>query len=561
MRPLNGYRAKQCPRRVHNDYHPSRPKAADPDEAFQALLDGGAEFERKVNKAFSSAVPNAVVVPPYEDWNDTIAHTLRAMDADAPVVINGRLPSVNDRSGAPDVLLRVAPNKYLPVDIKWHLTTKPLLSDKKSIRVSTLANPTSHVSVPGYSVATTARRGDSLQLAHYTRMLQDLGYHPTAPGIALDDLLIGGIIGSDDFTDLLGAHFAITWYDLTAPTEQTYSKAGGKSGKKRSIMAVYDHEHIFRRQVALDASCGVTTVVPFHKDECKTCPFLAVCKSQVGKNDPSFAMKIGLLSDREWRYLYDNGGDTLEGLASLNADDLIEIFEGLAPGTTKPMVRLQNVIRRARMLRDEVLIEPKSGPDGAWPLPPTADVEIDFDIEWTEEGIYQWGLRIRHNQDEATAIYEPIVSFESPTPELENQLAVIFYNRLKEIVDGAETADKTVAIYHWSHPEISQTRKFFPELTELIAEHHVDLIKYVDEFFFSLHGNSIKKIAPAFGFAWDCDDAGGAMSIAKAKEAQAGCQEAAAWLLSYNGDDVKAQAVIRDGIAAEYARRQSRHAA
>ena len=84
----------------------------------------------------------------------------------------------------------------------------------------------------------------------------------------------------------------------------------------------------------------------------------------------------------------------------------------------------------------------------------------------------------------------------------------------------------------------------------------VDLEQVFKANFVSLHGSSIKKVAPHFGFTWRVDDPGGAISqtylskvhtstdpdeVAKAKQ----------WLLTYNEDDNTAMATIRDGMRTE----------
>jgi RNase_H superfamily len=84
----------------------------------------------------------------------------------------------------------------------------------------------------------------------------------------------------------------------------------------------------------------------------------------------------------------------------------------------------------------------------------------------------------------------------------------------------------------------------------------VDLEQVFKANYVSLHGSSIKKVAPLFGFTWRVNDPGGAISqtylskvhtstdpdeVARAKE----------WLLTYNEDDNAAMAKIRDGMRTE----------
>ncbi len=71
--------------------------------------------------------------------------------------------------------------------------------------------------------------------------------------------------------------------------------------------------------------------------------------------------------------------------------------------------------------------------------------------------------------------------------------------------------------------------------------------------FVSLHGSSIKKVAPHFGFTWRVDDPGGAISQTYLSKVHTSTDpdevaKAKAWLLTYNEDDNAAMAKIRDGM-------------
>jgi predicted RecB family nuclease len=186
---------------------------------------------------------------------------------------------------------------------------------------------------------------------------------------------------------------------------------------------------------------------------------------------------------------------------------------------------------------------------------PSADIEIDFDIEWdTAARIYQWGLRVRDGQDDATARYEPVVSFEPFDDEGELALAERAAEIISRLRAGAESSGRTVAVYHWSHPEVSMTRKF-PSITEALDGVTVDLLAWFLQTFHVRGEASIKAVAQFFGFTWAVDDPGGRLSQAKIEVARGGgpeAREARQWCLDYNESDVAAQAAIRDGLRATF---------
>ena len=190
-------------------------------------------------------------------------------------------------------------------------------------------------------------------------------------------------------------------------------------------------------------------------------------------------------------------------------------------------------------------------PSGAWPEIPSADVEVDFDIEWDfENRIYLWGLRVRQGQDDTTAVFDPVVSYDPIDDDDAARLAAQLASRLGAVVADAETLGRSVTVFHWSHPERSMTSKY-PEVAELLEGRTVDLRAWFDTHFLTQGGSSLKAVAPLLGFEWSVEDAGGAQSQVKIDLARPQGPEAdaaRAWLARYNECDVAVQAAIRDGL-------------
>lgn len=536
---LGGYPAKRCARAVHNDFSPVSPPQPPEDEATQKLFDAGNEFEAKVNERLSQS-PGAVLLSDDDGWDANIAATLTAMRERVPLIVNGRLPRAGAMVGAPDVLVRMGEG-YVPVDVKLHGTRKN--ARRSSAWVSDLADPTVRRQVPGLSESTWSVESDGFQLAHYTRMLQRLGFHA-------GEHLVGGIVGQSDYTDVGGDPWLVLWYDLAAPRKVTYSASAATGRAKRSLLERYDHEFAFRLAVAEQAKAGGELVRPFHVTECDRCGWAEYCTQVAGPEDASFAIHAGLPTAQQWRYLFDAGITTVADLA---AQDLDTCPAGWAPRDTQPGTRAhqkyRTLIRRARMARDGAAYEPLH----QWPEIPTADVEVDFDIEWDfENRIYLWGLRVRQGQDDTTAVFDPVVSYDPLDDDATTRLATRFAARLRTVIADAETAGKTVTVFHWSHPERSMTAKY-PEVANLLDGHAFDLRAWFDTHFLTPDGSSLKAVAPIFGFEWAVEDAGGAQSQVKIDLARTHGPEATAareWLNRYNESDVAAQAAIRDGLQA-----------
>ena len=129
-----------------------------------------------------------------------------------------------------------------------------------------------------------------------------------------------------------------------------------------------------------------------------------------------------------------------------------------------------------------------------------------------------WGARLRRGTDDSSAQYfADFVEWEPLDSPRERALAARFAAWLRAQRDAADAAGQTLKVFHWSHPERSKLNSILglAEVGDLIDPEtgvFVDLEKVFKANFVSLHGSSIKKVAPHFGFAWRVDDPGGAIS-------------------------------------------------
>lgn len=552
---LNGYAAKQCPRRVHNDFDPTIPKVKwEPPAELQARLDAGNDFEASVFDAIESALHGRCLrIDATLDRADRIAATLQAMSDGYAVILEGQLPNdqVGGRSGKPDILVRwPAPHSrpvYVPADVKHHKMAKA--SKTKSLTVSSLTDPAQRQELPGRVAEIAGRVDDQFQLAHYTRMLQAAGFHPG------EHALMGAIIGSDDLTTVDPSGHVFVWYDLNTPLFKTFSRSAGT--KKRSALERYDHEHAFRIQVAEVARNRSGTsddpaplVIPVWQQECDVCPWAAHCAEELGPDAVSADITSGRLDVREWLALHDVGITTTTALAEVDADDPALQSQYLPQVTHQPKAveRLRSVVQRAQMIRDGItLVRSTDSPLHT----PSADVEVDLDIEWdVQNRVYLWGARTYQG---GAVAYHPFVSWQPLDGDTERALAQRFARWLRSLIAEAQGNGLTVSVFHYHHPEpVHLSRILGDEATDLIAV-FVDLFPYMRDNFVGVRGLSIKKVAPAFGFTWRDEDPGGLQSqgwlvTARTAPDPVERETARARLLAYNEDDVAATAAIRAGL-------------
>lgn len=547
---LGGYAAKQCPVRTQHDFGPS-PMAWVPDAEDQARLDAGIAFEADMFAALAQAQPGAIAIDSGLRHDDAVAATLAAMDAAAPLILGGWLPDdpAGARKGKPDLLIRVD-GGYLPGDVKHHRTLEA--KKTKAAHVSRLHAPGVRRLHKGWTSATSYRLTDGLQLAHYTRMLQASGHHPGA------DQLWAAIVGTTTLPSADGEEQVLVWHDLTEPVGYTYSRSRGKA--PRTLLQRYDHEHQFRAAVAAAAADGHDPLVePVRQPECRTCPYRSVCARQLGEDDASRALTVGSLDTREWLTLRRLGIATTAALAGVDPDDdrffASYYAETSHRGRDHARSRLRGAVQRAAMITTGSALTLIRGEAAEVP---NADVEVDLDIEWDTDGrVYLWGTRVRRGQEEATAQFHAMVDWSVGDAAQERALAQRFTHWLRELHRQTVTAGQSMRVFHWSAAEPARLRRILGDDVADLLDPEVgvftDLERVFKEQFLTVHGTSIKTVAPLFGFHWQATDASGAVSQTRRDEARDGhphAQSARQWLLSYNDDDTAAMAAIRDGMRA-----------
>jgi predicted RecB family nuclease len=558
---LGAYVAKQCARRVHNDWDVTIPKGPwTPAPELQARLEAGIAFEADVLAALIPVLGDRCVDLRGADESGTrMERTVAEMTAGRELIIGGVLPDdpAGARSGRPDLLLRVShpgePPTYVPGDVKGHRMVKA--TKRGLLDYSRVETPAIVEQMTGLAVRAGDRFSDYLQLAHYTRMLQACGFAPASGQRR------GFIIGTDDLADLGVAGYVLTWLDLDEALFATFSRSQGSA--VRSALERYDHEHGFRVRVAERAveRTGATgdpvpLVVPVFVDECDLCPWHDVCLEELGPDAASVAITQGRLDVREWLALAARGIDTTEDLAAVDVLDGA-FWDDYLPEVThqsKARDRLTTAIRRARMvLAGEVLQRTTSGPI----LVPAADVEVDFDIEWNAGNrVYLWGALLT-DADHPAGEYKAFAEWDALNDADEVALAEQFASWLRERIADAAARGESLTVFHYSHPERTHLSRVLgqEQVTDLL-DHFVDLLPIVRANFFGVAGLSIKQTAPAFGFHWRDDDPGGLQSQVWLDQARnAVGSDADTWrdrILAYNEDDVRATAALRAGLRREH---------
>jgi predicted RecB family nuclease len=600
--PQGGYVAKQCPVRAQWDViRPCEPRATPPD--LERRFARGRAFEAQVFADLAALHPAAVVLAglDHDLRAERESATLGAMTAGAGLIIAGRLPAdpAGRRVGEPDVLV-AAGGGYRPVDIKHHRTLRPGPAGTSDLAAlcSPLSHPGWEYAAPDPDAAARKRRDDLLQLAHYQRMLE-------AAGLAAAAGRYGGIIGIDA---------VVTWYDLDAPIWLTPSVTGQR--KLRSTMAVYDFEFEFRLDIIAVAAMHqagqhvTPLVVPVRISECPACPWWSWCGPQLaaGSGDVSLLPRIGW---RAWRVHRDHGVTDRASLASLDyltatlvasGVDLRPLLAALdelpadtpvaavigerkhaqaaqlaAAGITtlgdarvlsaptasycdQPLHDLAQQIDQARAAVGQAPAYRRRGVAAI--SVPRGDIEVDIDMENTEDGVYLWGALVTSRSANGLSIdaqyagYHPFSCWEPMTPGKETDLFTRFWQWLSGVRSAVAEAGLQLRAYCYNATaENSQMSRIAVaaglsgEVAAFLgSEQWIDLLRVFDSQVITGSSAGLKSAAALAGFAWDVQDPGGGESQVRHDAAVgtgAPAQAAREWLLAYNRSDTQATQALR----------------
>ncbi|WP_152362167.1 TM0106 family RecB-like putative nuclease [Microlunatus speluncae] len=585
---LGSYAARSCAVKTHNAFDATVSQVeSEPDDSLAELFDGGLTYQHQVLDRLLAACSETVLdLRALDDHPGRIrtGACAEAVAAGFPVIMGPTLPpdAEGHRLGSPDLLVRGADRAdgrpgYHPVEVKWHKIierhrprrARPQDQQPEQrptepppeLPLTELINPgpQHRELITGLGLRVGNREADFLQLAHYWRMLERLGWAADEPVVA--------VIGTDGHPLPERDGPVLAWLRLDRPVVRTFSRSRPERWRLRTLLERYDHEFDFRVAVAETAARRTGAagdpaplVQPIVVDECARCQWWQTCLPQLHTDDVSLRVDKGRLDVREISTLRRNKIFTITDLVDADLEALLEVYLPEVQHRAGAESRLRTAARRARMIVHDIVLERVT--EGAIDLPP-AELEIDFDIETTAGGlVYLWGFLII---DGGRPRYRAFSTFADLDHEAESELAVEALGWLRQVVESAGS----VLIYHYSgfelaaierlakaHPDpaLEWARDLARTAPEQVRDDRVgfvDLLETVKEHYFGADGLGLKVVARAgAGFAWRDDDPGGLNSqlwFAEAISGESPAQRDAARqrVLDYNEDDVRATAAVR----------------
>lgn len=615
---LDGYAVKRgCPKcAVANDYLYDPSLQVAPSPAAQARMDAGVAFEAEIGDQLSEQVAAdslAVIAACDRSAASKAAReaaTVDAMRAGVRVIWNARLPRADHRSGEPDMLVRIgdAPKAdgrwaYAPVDVKHHRHHEGA-GAARTWPASDLATPWREAAVDRDGEPGIPQRVDSLQLAHYVRMLRSVGH--AQDSLDGEGPVWGGIIGRER---------VVLWRDLTAALYPSTDRVTGQSSTGASALSIYDTE--FRLRLALaqiaarDGAPGVAATqfaVCLHEHGCSEGPWREVAHAERVAAD--HVTLVSGVSGKVAVALVAAGITTRTQLAALdralvgavndkvNVDALIDAARGVPAGTPVRAVAELALPRRASVdkavrvltghgitragevanwadmpqvrIRPDLVDAARVAVDGTvrrargvdQVRAPRADVEVHVDME-NDDYIYLWGALTGQ-------VYLPFATFDA-TADAERDTFVAFWGWLRQTQKAAVESGRTFAAYCYTAAEnrcltyLADTYAGQPgvpsreEVDEFLASPAwVDLYQVVKAAtVWPVESYSLKSLCRHLGYAWRTPGANGEESVTWYRDACANPDQDVRdaqqrKLLQYNEDDVRATAALLEFLTTSW---------
>lgn len=587
--PQGGYAAKTCPRKLSNEndvFYADAPR--DPlTAATQQRIDDGVRFENEVAGAWSQALGDRIALLDGDRSEEAKAarerRTIELMESPGEVLViwNARLPvehpatgELGSRISEPDFLVRSRYDDtagrwyWSPGDVKHHKVFENLGKSTRDWIHSTLAEPR-HTTGVARDLPGVVKRSDALQLAHYQRHLEWLGF--------ADDRALGAVIGKAD-TD---GNLSLVWLSLS---EKLYDRS------KASAFELYDASFDFAGQViarAIARSENPTLaplVRPDKRSECGECIWRTVCADD--RRDADNITALPGVTVARAQVHYERGVTTIGRLARLHVPtaqvvagersaDSVERLDPFTFSYTGTKVwDLVGTIDQARVWRSG---KPHRVRGVDAPSFDRMPIELDIDIEDIDGRVYLIGVNASGRARKASGDSKSRNEFHSfvswdDTDESQARVLAEFWEYIETMRSYARSNHWGLRAYHYGPHEVSMLTKVaarfggqkvgrkltvptVEELTDLFDSNQwVDMYPVVSrQVLWPTEDLTLKSIATLCGHTWRDTDPSGANSMAWYRDAvtdgdSAERRAARSRILAYNEDDCIATLAIRDWL-------------
>jgi len=494
----------------------------------------------------------------------SVAETNALLAEGAPLVLSPRLDL--DRSGVraavAHALVRVgrldAAFTYSPIIVKncevvESATTRRTLEGSLA-RIA----PSEARFSEGIGVRTTAPvvRGGIL-LSHAIRVLEALGVaDPAARGALID------------------RNRQVWWMDLRGTDYPRFNLASYDEHYRQRLGVLSAHDRWRRGEAEFPTA-------PYWHRECPECPYAQSCEQFLEERDDVSLTRFTTFDQQ--LVLREHAVTTRAQLARLDPVRArrarVRAVSPMAELTREDHLgrgidKLDDLIYRARVHERGTVLRTM---DAKLMGCPTADVEVDVDMECYDDVTYLWGANVTLNAElpGVSGGYRAFVNWDGLDAEGEARLFATFWTWFDALRHTCDAAGLTFRAYcFWAQAEDgamnravstgqpgAPTRDDLDEFRDRRAGRWIDLHELAKRQLQTEGPLGLKILAQAAGFAWRDASPSGEASMLWYEVAVADGEDAAASrtrILEYNEDDCRATKALRDwlnGPATELAHR------
>lgn len=543
---ITGSDIGRCPHRVALERGgPQSRNESTVDETYQRRIREAERIAEGIRAEIAQRNPSAIRVSSY-------AETREALIAGAEIIVSPRLPDdlANGRRAHCDVLVRTGRSdsgfRYVPILIRNIEVTDSATTRRLRQGSLSALRPTES----SWTEGLTPRRTDTitrtgLSLCHAFRTLEALGISDAEP--------VGGVIDRNgNLWWLELASEAVTW------NLEHYDEA---FRERRELLA---------QQVEWSTNGGEYPTTPFWHRECDNCPFSDSCHEQLSRSEDVSLVRFTKFSEQ--LILRESGITTWRHLALLDpfraAAAHRTVLSATAPHEPveylgKQFSQLPDLIYKARSMWRGGPLRRVAAEEMSCP---TADVEVDIDMESYNDRTYLWGATVRTRVPGAPTAdgYYSFVAWDELTSEAESRIFNDFWSWFQALRDKCAEQGLTLAAYCFyeqaengamrracaQHPELTPTWSHVASF--LASPAWIDLHNVAKEFIQTDGPLGLKVLAPFAGFHWRDEAPGGEASMVWYEQATGTDHDDAIRsrqrILEYNEDDCHATRYLRDWI-------------
>ncbi|HEY1223271.1 MAG TPA: TM0106 family RecB-like putative nuclease [Acidimicrobiales bacterium] len=480
--------------------------------------------------------------------------TLELMGQGVELLVRPRLPAdvKGRRRAVAHVLVRVGREDerylYAPIVIKNNEIVEPASTRRLLEGSLALLKPSEATYTDGYgprSSPTVTRNG--IGLAHATRVLQSFGHGDPAGRAAIID-----------------RHRRLWWFELSTKDYPRFNLATYDDAYEERLTLLAAHDQ-WRN------GAGPFPTQPYWHRECPECPYASNCEAQLEEIDDVSLTRYTNIDQQ--LILHDHGIDTRAQLARLDperarsarAKTPVPREESRPEDHLGRLIdKLDDLIYRARAHERSSSLRVLPPADMGCP---TADVEIDVDMESYDEATYLWGAHVTLNVPvpDIQGGYYAFVEWGELTPRAESEVFAKFWKWFDELRRICRGHGRSFAAYcFWAQAEDGAmnravetpvaggpTREDLDAFRSSRPPQWIDLHEYAKQQIQTTGPLGLKQLATMSGFHWRDQNPSGEASMLWYEVAVSSSEEALRSrqrLFEYNEDDCRATKALRDWL-------------